>query len=172
MRVRPQHDPGNAWEWERRPRVTRRRLLSHTGGGVDGLCTGSSEQYLARTNLAAIEAVGAVPFIPFRTDSVVTKGQEGTPWWRMYHRFALDRETFFASYHKRSNVETAFSMIKAKFGSAVRSKSRTGQINEVLAKVLCHNLCVLIMAMHEIGLTEEAVGFCTKRLPAAQEVSH
>jgi hypothetical protein len=48
--------------------------------------------------------------------------------------------------------------------------SRTGQINEVLAKVLCHNLCVLIMAMHEIGLTEAEVGFCTNSLPAAQEV--
>ncbi|HEV3476738.1 MAG TPA: hypothetical protein VG127_04570 [Rubrobacteraceae bacterium] len=47
-------------------------------------------------------------------------------------------------YHKRSNIETAFSMIKGKFGSALRSKSDTGQINEVLCKVLAHNICVLI----------------------------
>ena len=55
-------------------------------------------------------------------------------------------------YHKRSNVETAFSMIKAKFGDAVRSKSDIGQWNEVLCKVLCHNLCVIIQAMHELGI--------------------
>ena len=50
---------------------------------------------------------------------------------------------FLTHYHKRSNVETAFSMIKGKFGDAVRSKSDIGQLNEVLCKVLCHNLCVI-----------------------------
>jgi len=34
-------------------------------------------------------------------------------------------------------------MIKGKFGDAVRSKSDIGQLNEVLCKVLCHNLCVV-----------------------------
>jgi len=41
---------------------------------------------------------------------------------------------------------------KAKFGDSLRSKSDTGQINEVLCKVICHNLCVLISCIHEIGL--------------------
>jgi hypothetical protein len=55
-------------------------------------------------------------------------------------------------YHKRSNIETAFSMIKGKFGSALRSKSDTGQINEALCKVLAHNICVLVQAIHELGI--------------------
>ena len=59
------------------------------------------------------------------------------------------REAFMEHYHKRSNIETAYSMIKGKFGSALRSKSDTGQINEVLCKVLCHNICVLVQATHE-----------------------
>ena len=45
-------------------------------------------------------------------------------------------------YHKRSNVETAFSMIKAKFGGVVRSKTPVAQMSEVLVKILCHNICV------------------------------
>lgn len=70
----------------------------------------------------------------------------------MYHRFAYDREAFLSSYQKRSNVETTFSMIKGKFGDALLSKSDTGQMNEVLAKVLAHNICVVIGAIHELGI--------------------
>jgi hypothetical protein len=43
-------------------------------------------------------------------------------------------------------------MIKAKFGGSLRSRSEVGQRNEVLRKVVAHNLCVLISAIHEIGL--------------------
>jgi myo-inositol catabolism protein IolC len=43
-------------------------------------------------------------------------------------------------------------MIKAKFGGAVRAKSPTAQVNEVLCKVLCHNICVLIQSIYELGL--------------------
>jgi transposase len=55
-------------------------------------------------------------------------------------------------YHKRSNVESTFSMIKAKFGDGLRSRTETAQINEVLCKVLCHNICCLIQSMHELNL--------------------
>ena len=73
-------------------------------------------------------------------------------WARMYHLFAYEREAFMEHYHKRSNIETAFSMIKGKFGSALRSKSDVGQINEALCKVLAHNVCVLVQAIHELGI--------------------
>ncbi len=62
------------------------------------------------------------------------------------------REKFLEHYHKRSNVETAFSQIKGKFGDSLRSKSDVGQINEALCKALCHSLCILVQAMHELGL--------------------
>ncbi len=55
-------------------------------------------------------------------------------------------------YHKGSNVESTFSMIKAKFGDALRSKTRTAQINEALCKVLAHNLCCLIQSIYELGI--------------------
>ena len=52
-------------------------------------------------------------------------------------------------YHKRSNVETVFSMIKAKFGK-LRSKTTVAQRLVRVRKVLCHNLCVLIQSMYEM----------------------
>lgn len=55
-------------------------------------------------------------------------------------------------YHQRSNVETTFSMVKAKFGDALRSKSDMGMKNEILCKILCHNICCLISAMFELGI--------------------
>jgi hypothetical protein len=67
-------------------------------------------------------------------------------------------------YHKRSNIETAYSMIKGKFGSSLRSKSDTGQINEALCKVLAHNVCVLVQAIHKLGI---APGFFASTLAEA-----
>jgi len=58
-------------------------------------------------------------------------------------------------YHKRSNVETTFHMIKSKFGDSLRSKTPTAQINEALCKVLCHNLCCLIQSMFELSVKPE-----------------
>ena len=43
-------------------------------------------------------------------------------------------------------------MVKGKFGDSVRSKSETGQVNEILLKFLCHNICVLVQEMHELGI--------------------
>jgi len=70
----------------------------------------------------------------------------------MYHLFGYQRDTLLSRYHQRSNVETAFSMITAKFGDSLRSKSEVGQFNEVLCKVIAHNLCALIAYIHEIEL--------------------
>src|SRR5258708_30229564 len=75
----------------------------------------------------------------------------------MFHYFSLNRDEFFAKYHKRSNIESTFSMIKAKFGDHVRSRCDVAMKNEVLCKVLCHNICCLISAIYELGL-EPAFG--------------
>jgi len=70
----------------------------------------------------------------------------------MWHFYQFNRDSFLAHYHKRSNIETAFSMIKAKFGGSVRAKTATAQVNEVLCKILCHNICVLIHSTVELGI--------------------
>jgi hypothetical protein len=43
-------------------------------------------------------------------------------------------------------------MIKSKFGTRLRAKTPTAQVNELLAKVLCHNLCCLVSAFFELGI--------------------
>jgi transposase len=106
--------------------------------------------YLSNENLAAIEAVGAVALIPFKTNSSPTGNTEA--WQRLFHFFSFNRKEFLAAYHKRSNVETVFSSVKRKFGGAVRSKLPAAQENEVLLKCLCHNLSMLVHAIHELGV--------------------
>lgn len=106
--------------------------------------------YVSKRNAAEIEALGATPFIPLKSNSVAPK--PGTAWARMYHHFAYNREDFLEHYHKRSNVETVFHMIKAKFGDTLLTKTPEGQDNEVLAKVVAHNLCVLIQSFYELGI--------------------
>ncbi len=61
-------------------------------------------------------------------------------------------ETYMDHYHKRSNVETVFHMMKSKFGDRVLSKGDLAQHNEVLCKVVAHNICVIIQATHELGI--------------------
>jgi len=43
-------------------------------------------------------------------------------------------------------------MVKAKFGTRIRSKTNVAQVNEVLCKLLCHNLCCLVHATYELGI--------------------
>lgn len=90
---------------------------------------------LSREILDSVERAGATPFIPFKTSTAVPK-DNGSIWSKMYHYFTFNRETYLEHFHKRSNVESAFSMIKGKSGPATRSKSDVGQVNEVLCKVL------------------------------------
>lgn len=54
--------------------------------------------------------------------------------------FEAQNDQFLAHYHKRSNVESAFSSVKRKFGASVRAKTPAAQVNEVLLKCLAYNL--------------------------------
>jgi hypothetical protein len=79
-------------------------------------------------------------------------GRAGGLYAKAFHYFQAKREEFESRYHKRSNIESTFSMLKAKFGDSVRSKTDTAMKNEVLAKILCHNICCLISAIYELGI--------------------
>lgn len=111
----------------------------------------ADKAYLSRKNLELVNKKGGTAYIPFKPNNRAGK-RHGTVWNAMYHMFHLHSDKFARYYHKRSNVEATFSMIKRKFGERLRSKSDTAQRNEVLCKVLCHNICCVIHAMYELGL--------------------
>jgi hypothetical protein len=53
-------------------------------------------------------------------------------------------EEFLSHYHQRSNAEATMSMIKRVLGERIRSKDEIAQINELLAKIISHNIrCVI-----------------------------
>ncbi len=105
--------------------------------------------YGSLKNYKAIQYHGGVPYIAFKS---IHTGRGGGLWSKMFHMFKFHQDEFAAHYHKRSNVESTFSMIKAKFRDHVRSKSDVAMVNEVLCKILCHNICVLIQESHELGI--------------------
>jgi len=115
----------------------------------------ADKAYLSAGNLKAVVDNSAMPYIPFKANSAdneKAKKRQSPLWKQMYHYYAYNTERFMQNYHKRSNVESTFHMIKSKFGDALRSKTERAQINEVLCKVLCHNICCLIQSMFELNL--------------------
>lgn len=115
----------------------------------------ADKAYSSKKNLHAIKTVNATPYIPFKSyvNGVTQKtGQYDGLWERMWHFYNFNKDAFLAHYHKRSNVETAYSMIKMKFGGNVKAKTPIAQVNEVLCKILCHNICCLIQSIYELGL--------------------
>jgi hypothetical protein len=63
--------------------------------------------------------------------------------------------------------------MKRKFGDIIRSKTPIAQRNELLLKVLCHDITMVIHEIHESGATPlfpALTAGCPKTLPAAQQV--
>lgn len=112
----------------------------------------ADKAYGSVRNTDTIARVGGTPFIALKRNATGTDPQASSSWTKMFGYFIYRRDEFMAHYHKRSNVETTFSMIKRKFGDFLRSKTNTAMVNEVLCKVLCHNIVVLIHEMHELGI--------------------
>ena len=105
--------------------------------------------YSSVENIEAITLAGATPFIAFKSNAT---GASGGLWEKAFLFYSLHREEFLRHYHARSNVESTFSMVKAKFRDHVRSKTDTAMKNEVLCKLLCHNIVVVHQSQIELGI--------------------
>ena len=112
------------------------------------------------------EELGITPYIPFKKNSRgLSKGFSA--WNKMYRYFTDNKEEFMKHYHVRSNAESGFFMIKQRFGDNLSYKNTISQTNEILCKILCHNICVLIQ---EIFLSNLDINFnyCAKNYVAQQ----
>ncbi len=130
-------------------------LVEETAKSFDVEEVSADKGYSSLDNHEAIAKVGATPYIAFKANAT---GEVGGLFQKMYHFYQFNRDEFLAHYHKRSNGETVFHMIKAKFSTRLRSKGDTAQINEALCKILCHNLCCLIQSMFEFGIVPTFCG--------------
>jgi transposase len=124
-------------------------LVDKTAEGFTVGEVSADKAYLSAENIEAVFAHGGMPYIAFKDNST---GAAGGLFEKMYHYYSLNREEYMAHYHKRSNIESANSMIKAKFGDSVRSKDDVAMVNEALVKIVCHNLCCLISSQIELGI--------------------
>jgi transposase len=110
----------------------------------------ADKAYLSRENLELVQDLGGTAYVPFKSNS--TSREPGSLWEKMFGYYQFRREEFLKHYHQRSNAESTFSMVKAKFRDHVRSRDDVAMKNEVLCKFLCHNLCVLIQSQCELGI--------------------
>lgn len=129
----------------------------------------ADKAYSSRANLELANKLGAMPYIPFKKNVKKAKKKGSPTWATMFEIFTKDYLKFAEHYHKRSNIETCFAMIKRKFGDFLRCKSDKSQENEILCKVLTHNIVVLIHEIFELKL-EVNFNDVAKTIPAQKVI--
>ena len=151
--------------WSRPPpsttgtRTIRRSCRTGPGDGaeVNVKEVSADKGYLSAENVEVIVSVGGAPFIAPKSN---TTGAVGGLFERMFHFHQYRQQEYLDHYHKRSNVESVFSSIKRKFGDDVRSRCDRAKINKALAKLVCNNICCVIMSQCELGVEPE---FCRRK---------
>ncbi len=124
-------------------------LVNDTAKNFDVQKVMADKAYLKKSDVETLVNAGISPYIPFKIN---TTGEGSEIWKKLFHFYNYNRPEFLKHYHERSNVESAFSMVKRKFGASIRSKTDTAQINELLCKFLCHNICCLVHSIFELGI--------------------
>lgn len=124
----------------------------------------ADKAYASKTNIEAIVDAGALPYLMFKSNTIENAEKRGLSaqaangakrdglWEQAVLAMLCNRDEWLHQYHKRSNVESLFSMVKTKFGAHLNTKTDTAQVNEILAKFLCHNICVVIKSMYLLGI--------------------
>ena len=130
----------------------------------------ADKAYSSVENHNVLESFGVEAFIPFKVNAVVNP--KAPVWSRHLVEFQLNQERFLAHYHRRSNSETVFSMIKARFGASVASRLPTARANETLARCIAHNLVCVTRAIFTAGLApvfwQDAPASLPSQLPEEQ----
>jgi hypothetical protein len=124
-------------------------LLRETRKGFQIDEVSADKAYASLDNFEEVAACGGQGYIAFKTNAT---GAVGGHFEKAFHLFTANRDEYLQHYHQRSNVESTFSAVKRKFGSAVMSETATAQVNECLVKFLLQNLCCLVAVQERLGL--------------------
>jgi transposase len=129
----------------------------------------ADKAYSGRSNVTAITALGAEPFIPFKSNAI--DDAKCPAWSKLFHLYNYRIDEFLPHYHRRSNSESTFSMMKRVFTDTLRSKNAEAQTNELLLLVIAHNIRTLVHSIFELGVTVPGISTCTQSVLAAHNVA-
>lgn len=127
--------------------LARAKALGYTARYVLGDLLYSTEGIMD-----AILAFGAEPVIPFKSIYSSNRLPASPLMKRFYKLLLADRETFQKRYNSRPLIEAGISALKRRFSEGINSREPIARVNEILLKVLCHNINCLIHAVVEHGL--------------------
>lgn len=97
-------------------------------------------------------SIPAMAWIDFKDDERRKPDPKFPHYSEMLDIYLNDDPRWHGEYHLRSLVEVAHHILKARFKRRLRSRQPISLENELLAMVLVHNLCRLIVAHHQHGL--------------------
>jgi len=124
-------------------------LLSQINRNFKPKTINGDKGYSSYKIMQLIDSIGAQPFIAFQ-DRVIKESKKAPEIWnKMFRYFRDHKELFLKNYHKRSNVETVFAMVKMRLGEFLKSKNYESQRNELLMKFIVHNITCLVQEIFE-----------------------
>jgi len=127
------------------------KLLEAVNGNFDIKEVSADKAYSSSRILQIIKSMEAMPYIVFKENANPSKHSPEI-WIQMYNYFIKNKKYFMKKYHKRSNVETTFSMVKVRLGEFLKCKNFESQRNELMMKFICHNICCLISQIFDNGV--------------------
>ena len=130
-------------------------LVAETAEYFDVHQVAADKAYTSRRNMVQVDGLGAALFAPFKSNVVAPHFADDSAWARMLRKFLTDYDRWADEYHARSNVESAISKLKRLFGDELASRKVVAQCNELLCRVIAHNLVIVIYQMYERGLVTE-----------------
>lgn len=125
------------------------KLIQNVGDNFNMKELSADKAYASKRVMQLTESLGAMPYIPFKINTQPNKRDDPKIWLQMYDYFKRNQADFMKHYHKRSNVETTFMMVKQRLGEFLKSKTIVAQRNELMMKFICHNICCLVAEIFE-----------------------
>lgn len=109
--------------------------------------------YLSRANFQLCMNKGGCAFIPFKKGK--KKGSTDSPKSHPAWKFAFNlwkkcNDIYMSIYHRRSHIESVFSVIKKRFGDKVSCKSASMRRKEIALRLISYNLRILVHYQYSI----------------------